>query len=91
MKWSSFSLLGLLAVAVQAGPQSTCKCYPGESCWPSQGKWNQLSAEVGGRLSVELPPGLPCFATYEGQVVVGVNDPAKCAEVTSKWSDPDWV
>lgn len=91
MKWSGLSLLGLFAAAVHGAATSTCKCYPGDSCWPAQAKWNELNTSVGGRLSVELPPGLPCFATYNGQTVAGANDPVKCAEVTAKWNDPDWV
>lgn len=90
MKLLALSLWGLVATALARG-RSDCKCYPDDKCWPSKREWNKLSRDTGGRLSVELPPGLSCFKTYEGEVVDGADDPEKCAEVTENWTDPDWV
>lgn len=91
MKLLALSFFGLLATASAGGKGPSCKCYPGDKCWPAKREWDALSRETQGRLSVELPPGLPCFETYEGQPVEGANDPAKCAEVTENWTDASWV
>ena len=92
MKSLVFSLCCLLATAYAGrGQRPDCKCYPDDDCWPSKREWNKLSRDTGDRLSVELPPGLPCFETYEGEHVDGANDPEKCAEVTASWTDPNWV
>ncbi len=92
MKLLSLSFLALLATGVVAGGNSPqCRCYPGDSCWPSKKDWNKLSKDTNNKLAVELPPGLACFPTYEGQPVEGAYDPAKCQEVTDNWANPDYM
>ncbi|KAH8653558.1 hypothetical protein BX600DRAFT_385991 [Xylariales sp. PMI_506] len=40
----------------------TCKCFPGDTCWPSTAEWNQLNETVDGRLIETVPIGSPCHA-----------------------------
>ncbi|KAF9462839.1 isoamyl alcohol oxidase [Collybia nuda] len=39
---------------------NTCKCFPGDECWPSRAEWSSLNATVGGRLIATVPLGTPC-------------------------------
>jgi hypothetical protein len=39
---------------------STCKCFPGDACWPVQEQWDHLNSTVGGRLIATAPLGSPC-------------------------------
>ncbi|KAK4167921.1 hypothetical protein QBC43DRAFT_285235 [Cladorrhinum sp. PSN259] len=65
-----------------------CKCFPGDSCWPSNSKWNSLNATVGGNLQVNLPPAAPCYNTFQGPLGnINTYDAQKCATVTSNFGD----
>ncbi|KAK4097303.1 hypothetical protein N658DRAFT_500531 [Parathielavia hyrcaniae] len=69
-----------------------CKCYPGESCWPSASKWRSLNATVDGRLLVHIPPAAACHNTFTGPLgTVNTYDAAKCAEVTQNWESESWT
>ncbi|KAF5484496.1 FAD-linked oxidoreductase ZEB1 [Colletotrichum siamense] len=58
-----------------------CKCFPGDSCWPSTETWNALNTTVGGRLIATVPLGSPCHdPTY---------DAATCATLQSEWQDSE--
>ncbi|KAI0126627.1 hypothetical protein BJ170DRAFT_629451 [Xylariales sp. AK1849] len=58
---------------------STCKCFPGDSCWPSQGHWDSLNNTVEGRLIATVPLGSPCHdPTY---------DEDQCASLQNQWLD----
>jgi hypothetical protein len=39
---------------------TTCKCYPGEACWPSDADWAALNSSISGRLISTVPLGAPC-------------------------------
>jgi hypothetical protein len=69
-----------------------CKCYPGERCWPSSSRWNSLNATVDGRLIVHIPPGAPCYNTFDGPLgTVNTYDEAKCAEATQNFENEPWT
>ncbi|KAF7560209.1 hypothetical protein G7046_g3925 [Stylonectria norvegica] len=60
-----FASLLLLGNAAQASatsyaPPSSCKCFPGDACWPSQKDWARLNSTVGGRLIATVPLASPC-------------------------------
>ncbi|KAL0933841.1 isoamyl alcohol oxidase (FAD binding domain-containing protein) [Colletotrichum truncatum] len=88
----SFVLQAALAGAALAAPSSfidtvseratnSCKCFPGDSCWPSQVTWDALNTTVGGNLIATVPLGSPCHdPTY---------DAATCATLQSKWQDSE--
>jgi hypothetical protein len=68
------------------GESYKCKCYPGDSCWPSSKDWQRLNTTVGGNLRVNLPPAVSCYNTFTGPLgTVSPYDAAKCAEVTAKF------
>ncbi|KAK8017236.1 hypothetical protein PG991_008312 [Apiospora marii] len=62
---------------VQDPAASSCKCFPGDACWPSVADWSGLNATVGGRLVKTVPLGAPCHdPSY---------DEAACKHVQSEW------
>ncbi|KAK4224033.1 6-hydroxy-D-nicotine oxidase [Podospora fimiseda] len=70
------------------GDGITCKCYPGDTCWPSNNEWAALNITVGGRLVRAIPPGAVCYDTFEG---IPTRDDAKCAQVSSQWTNATWT
>ena len=59
---------------------SQCRCIPGDSCWPSIEKWQDLNNTVNGRLIATIPAGHPCHdPTY---------DEAVCSTLQGEWDDP---
>ncbi|KAK4458178.1 hypothetical protein QBC42DRAFT_277389 [Cladorrhinum samala] len=70
------------------GSTYSCKCFPGDDCWPSTAQWNALNSTVGGNLQVNIPPGAPCYKTFQGPFGnISTYDAQKCATVTSKFGD----
>ncbi|KAK0652384.1 hypothetical protein B0T16DRAFT_454755 [Cercophora newfieldiana] len=68
------------------GAEYKCKCYPGDSCWPSTKDWQRLNTTVGGNLQVNLPPAASCYNSFAGPLgTVNPYNAAKCAEVTANF------
>ncbi|KAH0493142.1 hypothetical protein TgHK011_008062 [Trichoderma gracile] len=60
------SLVGVANSAPAASSTSTsCKCFPGDACWPSSSDWAAFNKTVDGRLVATVPLGSPCHgASY---------------------------
>ena len=70
---------GTIEQAKAAG-NKTCKCFPGDACWPSEREWDNFNTTVGGRLAKTVPLGSPChYPDY---------DAALCEELQSEWLFP---
>jgi hypothetical protein len=90
------SWLALAAVAHALQPlarspaprATTCKCYPGDSCWPTDAQWSALNQTVGGRLVKAIPPGAVCYESFQG---TPTEDAAKCAAVAAQWTNSSWT
>ena len=67
---------------------ATCKCQPGESCWPEESRWTGLRQAVQGRLYSVVPAGAVCFPSYNN---VSTADAAKCTAVKANWTNPNWM
>ncbi|KAH8890145.1 FAD-binding domain-containing protein [Thozetella sp. PMI_491] len=89
------SLFASKAIAADTGPDPLeygCKCYFGDSCWPSPVAWQTLNTTVGGNLIVDIPPGAPCHQVFEGPLGnITTYDAAKCAAVTANFSNEQWT
>lgn len=61
--YSFRSLLALLfAASTVAATSTTCKCLPGQACFPTQPQWNALAANLTGNLiSYQRPLAAPCY------------------------------
>ena len=57
-------LVSLCLVAF--GANSTCRCFPGDSCWPSISEWNAFNASLGGKLTATVPLAAPCHQEFAG-------------------------
>ena len=53
-------IAGLAYFSITALASPRCRCYPGESCWPSPADWAALNSSVDGRLVAIVPLGSPC-------------------------------
>lgn len=76
--------LGLYAAATPslclAASNSSCKCFPGDSCWPSDETWATLNTTVGGRLIKTIPLARSCHdPTF---------DNATCTTLQDGWENP---
>lgn len=74
--------LATMAPPVVAVPApEACRCYPGDSCWPSPPAWDAFNASVAGRLISTVPLGHVC------------HDPAydedACRDLRRRWTAPE--
>ncbi|KAK3370113.1 hypothetical protein B0H63DRAFT_307763 [Podospora didyma] len=74
-------LSGLFVAGGHAAAISSCKCFPGDSCWPSTSTWSQFNSTVGGRLIATVPLAEACHAPKF--------DNATCQSLQSQWQAPD--
>ena len=64
-----------------ASPQPSCRCLPGDTCWPKAQEWASLNSTVGGRLVATVPLAAPCHdPTYNA---------TECANIKSLWALPN--
>lgn len=85
--WTSITvLLGAVwfATSRSSPTQVQCRCFPGDTCWPSSGKWDALNKTVEGRLIATIPIASPCHDTFPGISY----DADKCAEIQANWPRP---
>lgn len=76
MKLSTFSV-SLFAGTVAA----SCKCFPGDPCWPTAAEWDTFNTTVGGRLIATVPLAQACHDPNY--------DSATCNTLRSQWQHPD--
>lgn len=88
---SSISLLWLLSVPTILASvvgNLNCRYIEGDAGWPSTRQWNALNATVGGRLHKVIPPGAPCYNSFEN---LQTYDAQRCAEVTEGWRSQEFM
>ncbi|TVY55296.1 FAD-linked oxidoreductase ZEB1 [Lachnellula cervina] len=74
------SILWLAILAPVLSQSKSCKCFPGESCWPTISDWSALNHEVEGRLIRTIPLGSPCHdPTYDAKA---------CTALQGVWFKP---
>uniref|UniRef100_L2GIA3 FAD binding domain protein n=1 Tax=Colletotrichum fructicola (strain Nara gc5) TaxID=1213859 RepID=L2GIA3_COLFN len=57
---------------------ATCRCFPGDDCWPTAAEWDAFNTTVGGRLIATVPIGAVC--PY---------DEAKCTALQNAWGQSE--
>jgi hypothetical protein len=72
-------VLAFLVVAVQAS--TTCRCFPGDACWPSENVWAKFNQTIDGQLVKTVPLGSPCH--------VPNYDAAECNTLRDAWIVPE--
>lgn len=84
------SVIALLGAAWTTVSQSfglesrTCRCYPGDQCWPSAAEWDSFNQTLGGKLVRTVPVASPCHDTFPGVRY----DNATCADIQANWVRP---
>ncbi|OQU95118.1 hypothetical protein CLAIMM_01367 [Cladophialophora immunda] len=70
-----------VALPANVSPSSrSCKCIPGDKCWPSDTLWELFNFTVGGNLIRTQPVAASC---YPGPA----SNPAQCARVDVNWAN----
>ena len=62
---------------------ASCKTFPGDSEWPRDTIWDIFNALLGGALLPTKPAATSCYDSKWGK-----KDAAKCADVTSNFTNP---
>ncbi|KAI1325181.1 hypothetical protein F5Y16DRAFT_378559 [Xylariaceae sp. FL0255] len=78
------ALLALISVAHAAPTRNSCKCAPGDKCWPSTSDWAHFNTTVSGKLIASKPIAISCYPGPQ-------YDEATCASVSSNWSSAMWM
>ncbi|KAJ5086965.1 FAD binding domain protein [Penicillium alfredii] len=74
-----------LLPGIQAGLSSpSCRCFPGDACWPSVKQWSDFNATIGGRLISTTPLGSVCHTSK----AFGAYDARACADLKTVWPLP---
>lgn len=81
-----YLLVGLCYLFTQVfASTNTCRCTPGEKCWPSPAEWAALNSSVDGKLVATVPLGSPCHdPTYSAAV-------CKTLQENWLWPQEQWV
>lgn len=81
MKVSARLLGALLALGSVSTACQSCRCFPGDDCWPAQDVWSSFNETVDGRLIATVPLASPCHApNYDAEV---------CKELKNEWMEPE--
>ncbi|KAL4862388.1 hypothetical protein BDV12DRAFT_207283 [Aspergillus spectabilis] len=73
-------LTGLLALSPVNGDCS-CRCMPGDTCWPSHATWSRFNQSIDGRLIATVPLGTPCHGS--------AYNAAECDALRAEWTLPE--
>ncbi|KAJ0421421.1 hypothetical protein BJY00DRAFT_282242 [Aspergillus carlsbadensis] len=71
----------LWTVAAASAAATSCRCFPGDTCWPSPETWNQFNESTDGRLVATVPLGLPCHNPHYNEEL--------CAQLETQWTVPE--
>lgn len=80
-------LLSLLVSSIAENPvghrsQSppACRCFPGDTCWPTKASWTAFNQSLGGKLIATIPVASPChddpYIPYDAR---------QCSQLRSSW------
>lgn len=64
--------------------ESTCRCFPGDDCWPSDHEWANFNKTLGGKLIATVPLGAPCHDSEFGPY-----DAERCETLRNIWAFPN--
>ena len=76
-----FSFLQTALPAKEKSKSKKCKTYPDDPEWPSEQKWNQLDALLGGALIKTVPEASLCY--HNGSV----SNSSQCQTLTDNWGN----
>ncbi|EFJ32125.1 hypothetical protein SELMODRAFT_87668 [Selaginella moellendorffii] len=90
----SFHLI-LLSLLLSSYGESSCKCTPRSSCWPSSTIWSAFNRSIDGRLLAPKPYAWPCHTPQYDPVACSAarqlqNNPFARSEVVGAMQYPNW-
>lgn len=62
----------------------SCRCFPGDRCWPSQQQWSDFNTTLGGKLISTVPIGSVCHTNGEFRLY----NRQACTDLISDWGYP---
>ncbi|KAL3481553.1 hypothetical protein BJX99DRAFT_218486 [Aspergillus californicus] len=77
-------LTGLLAISpvnANSNSNSSCRCIPGDACWPAPATWSHFNKTIDGRLIATVPLGKPCHGS--------AYNAAECDALSTEWTQPE--
>ncbi|KAL0940341.1 isoamyl alcohol [Colletotrichum truncatum] len=69
------------AAVLHKRADDSCRCLPGDACWPSTDSWNTLNTTVDGKLIATVPIGSVCHDPNY--------DEAACTALRAAWTLPE--
>jgi hypothetical protein len=63
----------------------TCRCFPGEACWPANESWDAFNKTLGGKLIKTIPIGAVCHTSQDFLPY----DAEACAQLQAQWTKAD--
>src|SRR4051812_25609065 len=80
-----FIAFGSYSVIAAVTPiTNSCRCFPGDSCYPNANAWNLFNQTIGGKLIASIPIAAVChhdqFKAY---------DEKACATLQDNWFYPE--
>ncbi|OTA53999.1 putative alcohol oxidase [Hypoxylon sp. EC38] len=78
--WVACIIFGRVQASEDQSSQ-TCRCFPGDSCWPTEEIWELFNKTVGGRLIATIPIGTPCHGDEYNE--------SRCLELRNAWNLPN--
>ena len=67
-------------LSLAANNTSSCRCYPGDVCWPNATEWDNFNRTLGGKLIATVPIASAChhdtFSPYDAEA---------CSKLRSAW------
>ena len=64
--------------------ESGCRCFPGDTCWPTISEWTAFNKSIGGKLIATIPIASPCHDDAFGPF-----DLQECTKLQSTWFFPE--
>lgn len=58
----------------------SCRCFPGDACWPTVDEWSQFNKTLDGKLIATVPVGAVCHDSKFGPY-----DAVRCAALRESW------
>ncbi|KAF4836133.1 FAD-linked oxidoreductase hmp9 [Colletotrichum siamense] len=79
----SVVLAALHAASAVAATNASCKCAPGDACWPSPSTWDAFNTSISGKLIATKPVAVSCYPGPD-------YNPSACASVQQNWFTASW-
>lgn len=61
-----------------------CRCFPGDTCWPTSKEWASFNQSVNGNLVATVPLGAPCHDSSFGPY-----NATECSRLRAQWTLPE--